>query len=77
MYSFCSIKTSFVDLGLLKYDIGGVGGREGNIISARSRVTVSAGKSLGRESFTDMLVFSGLPLVDNERTGTDTSHYLG
>ena len=43
---------------------------EGKIILARSGVTVSDGKSLGRESFTDMLVSSGL--VDNERTGTDT-----
>ena len=30
----------------------------------------------GSMSFTDMLVSSGLPLVDNERTGTDTAHYL-
>ena len=39
-------------------------------------MTVLAGKSLGRESFIDMLVSSGLPLVENERTGTDTAHYL-
>ena len=50
---------------------------EGKIILARSGVMVSDGKSLGRESFTDMLVSSGLPLVDNERTGTDAAHYLG
>ena len=53
--------------------------REGNIILARSgvRVTVLAGKSLvGRESFIDMFVSSGLPLVENERTGTDTANYL-
>ena len=41
-----------------KNDIGKVGGHS------------IAGKSLGRESFIDMLVSSGLPLVENERTGT-------
>ena len=71
---FSSRLLGFMSIPIIRYWWSG---REGNIILARSEVTVLAGKSPGRESFTDMLVSSGLPLVDNERTGTDTAHYLG